>query len=118
MTSIKIRRNGEKWRKMNTIKINNIEWEEITEEEYDNLPNNETMCCGFDDETENIYFKKKGTFPIVFKHQGWENRRFEVDEDGDIHFIPNENDEFVFENYRGELELLYKAVEKSKELRK
>jgi len=103
----------------NTIKINGIEWEEILHSQFASLPNSETMCCGFDDGVaENIYFKKKETFPIVFKHLGWENRRFEVDEDGDIHFIPNENDEFVFENYRGELELLYKAVEKSKELRK
>ena len=118
MTSIKIRRNGEKWRKMNTIKINNIEWEEITEEEYDNLPNNETMCCGFDDETENIYFKKKEVFPIVFKNPNWKYRGFEVFKDGNIHFISSENEGAVFSDCGNELELLYKAVEKSKELRK
>ena len=103
---------------MKTIKLNGIEWEEITREEYCDLPDTKTMGCKFDNGSKNLYFKKKETFPIVFKHLGWENRRFEVDEDGDIHFIPNENDEFVFENYRDELELLYKAVEKSKELRK
>jgi len=105
---------------METIKINGIEWEEITQEEF--LKDKAGISYYDYYEGKGHYLKKKEdkeeTFPIVFKHQGWENRRFEVDEDGDIHFISNENDEFVFENYRDELELLYKAVEKSKELRK
>ena len=104
---------------MNTIKINGIEWEEILHSQFASLPNSETMCCGFDDGVaENIYFKKKETFPIVFKHPNWKYRGFEVFKDGNIHFISSENEGAVFSDCGNEIELLYKAVEKSKELRK
>lgn len=97
------------------------EWEECSVDEFNITKVNEGIILMIPNEGKfkEIYFRKKQKFPIKFKLSC--NRVIEVNEKGDIFFIFEENlSSFsINESWDGikELEILEKAVEKSKELR-
>lgn len=87
---------------------------EITEEEYDNLPDEVVGGIFFDDEQGNFYFKKAQKFPIVFEDG---SRKIEVYEK-DIWLINKINKEQISFRCDASFPLLLKAVKKAEEIMK
>ena len=93
-------------------------YEEITSKDVNELHHNDYIFVRDEDDND-FYFKKVQKFPIVFKSDSFNNRRFEVLENGAIIFIDEDLNSYSFdESFGDELELLEQAIEKSKELRK
>jgi len=100
------------------MKINWDEWQEVTREEYYEFKGECFQLAFYDKDTicEVKHFKKKEKFPIIFEGVRFD---FEVKKDGDITFVLKEPYGLDQKHYVNcSLEQLYKAVEKSKELRK
>ncbi len=97
---------------MNFKDINFDEWEEITASEYRKLEASETIYIDF--KTHQFYFKKKQKFPIEI--EAWQYI-LRVGESGMIN-IHERKSNLLICSFCSDVEYLYKAVEKSKELRK
>jgi len=106
MQKVQTKRN----KKIKKMKIEG--YEEISEEEYGELPRDEKfrLIAGIYKETS--YFKKVQKFPIVFEDDEF---KIEVENKGiDIKYKRTNN--MVFFSYNESFPLLVKAVEKAKEV--
>ena len=95
------------------LKFQGEEWEEISYGEFNKLPDKETSFFTIDSKRKHYYFKKVQKFPRVFEN---EDRKIEVDKDGNIVIMNKINRDFI--RFYGSQFLLEEALEFSKQVRK